>query len=143
MLRVVAAIGASPAWYDRWTTLNRVTTGIEGGVFLLVVPGVLMVLRLPLVPRRMRESRLWVGAALIWLGSGALVGWGGGRTFSLAAEAHLSETLTLVERLTNLVAVLSGVALGVAALLFVTRAIDAANRPKARSDDGLRGARIE
>ena len=124
-INIIGAVLAPATWHDDWTLLSRSSTGIEGLAFLVAVPGILAIVRSPLLPGLARARR--TPAVLMMIGSGALASWGGGRTIAQLASAPLSETLAPIERLANPTAALAGLLIGLVGLLALARSFDTAN----------------
>ncbi|MDA8368307.1 MAG: hypothetical protein M0026_00350 [Nocardiopsaceae bacterium] len=123
---ITGALLAPPGWNDVWTPESRLTLGLYSAVVLTAVPGVLIMVGSPLVPERLRRRPFGVGATLTWIGSGALFGWGGFRTLAQVMRAPMSDLAAPVERVTDLVAMLSGLAIGVLGVLLLAEVRDRA-----------------
>lgn len=110
VVHLYQAIAAPASWrVGEWTFATRLVEGVEGVAAVLAVLGALAMAGSRL-PRSFRTAVMFV-----WIGAGSLFAYGLFRTLSNSFNAPLAETITTVNRLGNLGAMLSGLVIGVAA----------------------------
>jgi hypothetical protein len=110
VLHLYQALAAPAAWRDgEWTFATRLVEGVEGAAAVLAVLGALTIAG----SRLLRTFRAAVVS--VWVGAGALFAYGLFRTLSNSFDAPMAETMTTVNRLVNLFAMLAGLVIGIAA----------------------------
>lgn len=117
------AVLAPPAWrVGEWTFETRVVEGVEAVGALLAVVGITQLLRARAgrwVPPTRKPGRFNLVVVLTWLGSGSLFSYGFFRTLSYILAAPLSETVTVINRTVGLASLLSGLVLGLMAIVLL------------------------